>query len=82
MEVQQPGPVLLVSKDPKVKKAFVSLMMTILIAIGFSFSMIKEIKENLPTLGIFIAAIFFSLYKYVQARKEVERKMLQEGGKS
>jgi ABC-2 type transport system ATP-binding protein len=71
----------MISKHPRVKKAFFSLMVSLTITIVLLVVNLKKPAPEWPVVGVFFAASLYSLFNYVKERKKAEKEYaLKEAG--
>lgn len=74
-----PKPTVAVSSDPRVKKAMVSVALTLLMLIVLIVYQGFQQEPSMSTIGLLVLGVLASIFQYVRMKKNVERDLLKKG---
>jgi ABC-2 type transport system ATP-binding protein len=80
----QPDRTVAVSKDPRVRKAFISMILGTVMCLALLIGQfLTEGQQSLPIVGLLVLAVLASVFQYFRIRRNVEREVMKknlEGG--
>ncbi|MBI3006297.1 MAG: ATP-binding cassette domain-containing protein [Ignavibacteriales bacterium] len=66
-----------VQKDPRVRKSLFSLLIGVVVFLGFSVSELMKAEPSFIAPALILAAVGFAFYRYLQAKGQVTKEMNQ-----